>query len=264
MADAPAASSAKSASASVGGAPKGGKGTTTTKTSAWLKAQPAVVGEAVAGAQGEDGKGAGEAGGRLLAVQLHVYDITNSANETTNNAIQRLNGVTRDIGFGGIFHGGLEVLGSEWSFGFCESGSGVYAVAPKTNPMYTFRETVPLGVTAMPPERVHMILRRLRDRWPGTSYDLLKHNCVHFCEALCNELGAGPFPQWVNRFARGADATVTATGQVYDAVSFAAREATVFAQTSWDLIAKSMFDQPPPSSNGASNGRADTASNARR
>ena len=229
-----------------------------------MKAQPAVVGEAVAGAQGEDGKGAGEAGGRLLAVQLHVYDITNSANETTNNAIQRLNGVTRDIGFGGIFHGGLEVLGSEWSFGFCESGSGVYAVAPKTNPMYTFRETVPLGVTAMPPERVHMILRRLRDRWPGTSYDLLKHNCVHFCEALCNELGAGPFPQWVNRFARGADATVTATGQVYDAVSFAAREATVFAQTSWDLIAKSMFDQPPPSSNGASNGRADTASNARR
>mmetsp|Transcript_8839 Transcript_8839/g.22525 ORF Transcript_8839/g.22525 Transcript_8839/m.22525 type:complete len:221 (-) Transcript_8839:28-690(-) len=183
-----------------------------------------------------------------MLVNLHVYDITNSGSESTNTAIQRINAVTRELSIGGIFHGGLEVMGSEWSFGFCETGSGVYAVEPKRNPMYTYRETVPLGITTMSPEKVKEVIRNLRESWPGASYDLLKRNCNDFCEALCQALGAGPFPMWVNRFARGADATVTTTAQVYDAASMAAREASalareagLFAQSTLDIISKSLF-----------------------
>ena len=38
------------------------------------------------------------------------------------------------------------------------------------------------------------ILRKLRDEWPGNSYDLLSRNCCHFCEAFCRELKLGPVP----------------------------------------------------------------------
>lgn len=41
--------------------------------------------------------------------------------------IVRLNNFTRSLGVGGIFHGAVVVESSEWSFGACERGSGVYA-----------------------------------------------------------------------------------------------------------------------------------------
>lgn len=41
---------------------------------------------------------------------LHVYDVTNSTNPSTNVNIQRINRITRDtLGIGGIFHGAIEV-----------------------------------------------------------------------------------------------------------------------------------------------------------
>jgi hypothetical protein len=64
----------------------------------------------------------------MSIVQLHVYDVTNTTSEVTNNVVKRFNKVTRDMmGIGGVFHGGLEVDGCEWSFGFCEDGTGVYS-----------------------------------------------------------------------------------------------------------------------------------------
>lgn len=43
-------------------------------------------------------------------VTLHVYDVTNSGNVRTNNAIMNLNKIMRGgIGLGGIFHGAVEV-----------------------------------------------------------------------------------------------------------------------------------------------------------
>jgi hypothetical protein len=49
----------------------------------------------------------------------------------------RLNRITRELGLGGVFHGAIQIgataqLGSaepvEFSFGWCERGTGVYAV----------------------------------------------------------------------------------------------------------------------------------------
>jgi len=43
---------------------------------------------------------------------------------------------------------GLELF-AEWSYGFCERGTGVYSCKPRDNPMYSFRETITLGATTL-------------------------------------------------------------------------------------------------------------------
>lgn len=57
--------------------------------------------------------------------------------------------VYRYTALGGVFHGGIEVNGKEWSYGYCEKGTGVYYCMPKDNPMYSYRETVTLGATTL-------------------------------------------------------------------------------------------------------------------
>ena len=37
--------------------------------------------------------------------------------------------------------------------------------------------------------QVREVLRRMREKWMGPEYDLLAHNCCHFCEAFAQELG---------------------------------------------------------------------------
>lgn len=143
-------------------------------------------------------------------VTLNVYDVTVSTSETTNAAILRINSFTRDLNFGGVFHGAVEINGYEWSFGYCERGSGVYHCPSKKNPMYAYRESVELGDTEKTTQQIKEILSSLKLTWPGTSYDLLSRNCCHFCEVLCAELGVKAPPAWLNRFATGADATVAA------------------------------------------------------
>lgn len=87
-----------------------------------------------------------------------------------------------------------QVYDQEWSFGFCDIGTGVFSCAPKSNPMYTYRETVPLGRTMLAKYRVNQIVRELGSEWKGTSYDLLSRNCNHFCEELCIRLGVQNLP----------------------------------------------------------------------
>ena len=74
---------------------------------------------------------------------------------------------------GASFHGAVEVNGDEWSYGYCDRGSGVYPCRPKGNSGYTYRESVALGVTALAPASVQRILHALRTQWPGHEYDLL-------------------------------------------------------------------------------------------
>lgn len=150
-------------------------------------------------------------------VKLHVYDVTNSGNVRANAAIMNLNKLMRGgIGLGGIFHGAIEVYGKEWSFGFCESGSGVFSCPPMNNPMYTYRETVSLGKTNCTRSQVDQIIKGLMVEWPGSGYDLLSHNCNHFCEAFVEKLDAGKLPPWVNRFANAGDAAILAADATMD------------------------------------------------
>ncbi|KAI5083180.1 hypothetical protein GOP47_0002923 [Adiantum capillus-veneris] len=146
----------------------------------------------------------------MTEVVLHVYDVTNSGSAKTNSAIVQLNRLLRDgMGLGGIFHSAVEVYDNEeWSFGYCEIGSGVFSCPAKTNPMYSYRESISLGKTSLCRSRVKQILLDLGREWPGYSYDLLSRNCNHFCDALCDRLGVQKFPAWVNRFAHAGDAAV--------------------------------------------------------
>lgn len=150
----------------------------------------------------------------MREVVLHVYDVTNSGSEKTNNTILQINRIFKDrIGLGGIFHSAVQVHGNEeWSFGFCEIGSGVFSCPPRGNPMYTYRESIVLGETSRSILEVKQILRELSREWPGDSYDLLSRNCNHFCDAFCERLGIMKLPAWINRFANVGDTAVVVAG----------------------------------------------------
>ncbi|XP_052198948.1 uncharacterized protein LOC127806034 [Diospyros lotus] len=146
----------------------------------------------------------------MTEVILHIYDVTNSESDKTNNTIVQINKIFKDgIGLGGIFHSAVQVYGDdEWSFGYCEQGSGVFSYPAGKNPMYTYRESIVLGTTNFSVYKVSQILRELSRDWPGCTYDLLSRNCNHFCDELCERLGVPKLPGWVNRFAHAGDTAV--------------------------------------------------------
>lgn len=61
------------------------------------------------------------------AVHLNIYDIAKVSESAYGHALVRVNSITRGVGLGGVFHGGIEVYGVEWSYGYCEEGTGVRA-----------------------------------------------------------------------------------------------------------------------------------------
>ncbi|KAL2334768.1 hypothetical protein Fmac_015981 [Flemingia macrophylla] len=192
----------------------------------------------------------------MTEVVLHIYDVTNSGSEKTNNTIVQINKIFKDgIGLGGIFHSAVQVRSlythlkqcmvvvaidnirsffsmyefhaccqieklvygeDEWSFGFCEQGTGVFSCPSGKNPMYTYREAVVLGKTNSSIFKVNQILRELSREWPGSSYDLLSKNCNHFCDEFCERLGVQKLPAsmtgWVNRFANAGDTAMEVAG----------------------------------------------------
>eukprot|EP00270_Netrium_digitus_P002434 TRINITY_DN12754_c0_g1_i5.p1 TRINITY_DN12754_c0_g1~~TRINITY_DN12754_c0_g1_i5.p1 ORF type:complete len:294 (+),score=59.81 TRINITY_DN12754_c0_g1_i5:30-884(+) len=173
----------------------------------------------------------------MAKVSLHVYDVTNSPNVKTNNAIIQINKITRDtMGIGGIFHGAVEVFGEEWSYGYCERGTGVFSCPPMGNPMYTFRETVELGVTPFDERKVHQLLVELSRQWDGQSYDLLARNCNHFCDEFCRRLGAGPIPFWINRFAIAGDTAVEVAGRTAEQVGRLRADAYTLSLRAYSLV----------------------------
>lgn len=148
----------------------------------------------------------------MTEVFLHVYDVANSASPKTNSVILQLNKLFKDgIGLGGIFHSAIEVYDkTEWSFGYCVIGSGVFECPRTKNPMYIFRESLSLGYTSLSSSRVKEILTELSSEWPGYSYDVLSKNCNHFCNEFCEKLEVEKLPAWVNRFANAGETAVEA------------------------------------------------------
>ncbi|CAN6192144.1 unnamed protein product [Urochloa humidicola] len=140
-------------------------------------------------------------------VVAHVYDVANAG---TDNTVLHINRFFKDaIGLGGIFHTAIQVYGDEeWSFGYCERGTGVFSCPPCKNPMYTYRESIVLGKTNCCILKVNQILRELSWEWPGQSYELLSRNCNHFCNTFCEKLEVPKLPGWVNRFANAGDAAL--------------------------------------------------------
>lgn len=145
-----------------------------------------------------------------LDVCLNIYDVSQAT------FIQRVNNVLANeylpLKFGGVFHAAVEIHGLEWSFAKTPHGqSGIECWQPRGHPLHHFRETVQLNSTDMSAETLADVISDIIEEYPGSSYDLLRNNCCHFCEDFCGRLGAGPFPSWLHRLARagaGIDTTL--------------------------------------------------------
>jgi len=128
-------------------------------------------------------------------VILHIYDLV--------SALAGPNIVAKAVGTG-AYHAGVEVYGREWSFSCCGDGpyrSGIFWVPPRGCEAHVYREPVMMGRTTKTESEVKALIDRLYREWPGAEYDLLRHNCCHFSDALCIELGVGPIPPWVTSLA---------------------------------------------------------------
>mmetsp|Transcript_49989 Transcript_49989/g.99280 ORF Transcript_49989/g.99280 Transcript_49989/m.99280 type:complete len:296 (+) Transcript_49989:32-919(+) len=123
-------------------------------------------------------------------VVLHIYDVTDAA------ALHIANGCLQALGVG-LFHVGVEVYGWEWSYGFTQAGSGVFASPPATCKARKYRQAHSLGRTRLSIEEVEALLHELRREWHGSRYNLVRNNCIHFSQALCKRLLVGPLPKWV-------------------------------------------------------------------
>jgi hypothetical protein len=137
-------------------------------------------------------------------VLLHVYDVTNWPEESTNKATVRINNVARYWCLGGYYHGAIEVYGDEYSYAYTRKGSGVYKCLPKDNPLYTFRETIVLGKTTVSRSEASRIMEAFKRNWNGLEYSMKDKNCNHFCDEVAMKLGVQRPPGWLNRFAVAA------------------------------------------------------------
>merc|ERR1719401_1615130 len=59
----------------------------------------------------------------------------------------------------------------------------------------------------------------MTDEWNGEEYNLLNHNCCHFCDAFCRRLGVGPTPQWVTNLAGAGARLVNGVAGAANAVN---------------------------------------------
>ena len=158
-------------------------------------------------------------------VWLSVYDMTavdiGEHTSKLKDGIVGLNKVTNAIGAGGVFHGGIEFDGKEWSFGHTPVGTGVFWCHPLKNEMYTPKGRVYLGDTALSAAEVLAIAAAMQKEadWMGSKYDLTARNCCHFCHEFAKRLGVRSPPGWLNRMARTANATKEAANMVAGAAA---------------------------------------------
>jgi len=142
-------------------------------------------------------------------VFVNIYNLGSDGLGGMINKISTMNDVAM---VGGVFHAGIEVYGNEWTFGkTIEEVSGVWRTLPRMEMGHQYRATVPLGSTPLANVQVWELMRRLGKEWLGTSYDLLRRNCLSFSNTLCDELGVRRIPRWVDRAPRAASAVMDTT-----------------------------------------------------
>eukprot|EP00440_Ansanella_granifera_P075518 gb/GFBE01081948.1/.p1 GENE.gb/GFBE01081948.1/~~gb/GFBE01081948.1/.p1 ORF type:complete len:215 (+),score=25.04 gb/GFBE01081948.1/:1-645(+) len=137
----------------------------------------------------------------LTPVKLQIYDIFK------NRGFRQMNRMFRALGTG-AFHAGVEVHGTEYSFGYnTDDKTGIFFNPPMSCQGAAFRETIFIGYTSLSESEALELLKELAKRWRGSDYDLLRCNCCHFSNELCEQLGVGSIPSWVTNLA-GAGASI--------------------------------------------------------
>ncbi|GAM21483.1 hypothetical protein SAMD00019534_046580 [Acytostelium subglobosum LB1] len=122
-------------------------------------------------------------------VYLNIYDLHDVNNYLYN------------IGLG-AYHSGVEVNGSEYSFGGHEYDfSGVFEIEPRTATGARFRERVQVGETNKTRSQVQSVIDQLSEEYSGNSYHTLQRNCNCFSQELVHRLTGNNIPNYVNRLA---------------------------------------------------------------
>lgn len=138
-------------------------------------------------------------------VRVHIYEVGRHC------CTEYLNKVFVACGTG-AFHAGVEVLGSEWSYGYTEDGTGVFRCEPKLCNPHRYRMSIDMDVCVEPEERVHKVIDTVKGYWQGAGYDLMRINCCHFADTLCRTLAVGVLPQWVTNLAAAGATLQDRTG----------------------------------------------------
>jgi hypothetical protein len=131
----------------------------------------------------------------MAPVYLNVYDLS------PHNALLQC------LGFGGVYHSGVEAHGVEYAYGaHAHACSGVFATPPRECAgAVGFRTSLYVGETDLAADQVQALVARMgARRYHGNRYHLLQHNCNAFAAELSAELTRGrglPPPAWVNRLA---------------------------------------------------------------
>jgi hypothetical protein len=112
-----------------------------------------------------------------MKVKVSIYDLVGSSTNALLTSVA-----------GGVFHVGIEVADVEWSYGYCDCGSGVFAVASTKCTLGPLREQVLLGETKLRADEIIRILHKLRMEWVGPDYNVMSRNCVFFSKAFLREL----------------------------------------------------------------------------
>mmetsp|Transcript_36304 Transcript_36304/g.50430 ORF Transcript_36304/g.50430 Transcript_36304/m.50430 type:complete len:265 (-) Transcript_36304:203-997(-) len=142
-------------------------------------------------------------------IKLNVYNLGSS------ESIHKINAVTYELG-GGLYHTAIEVFGKEFSFGYCESGSGVFDCIPQQCELHQFMTSILLGHTSLSKEAIRLVVKQLEFDYPGTSYDLLNRNCHTFSQEFAHQLGVDDLPGWITRFPAIGSTTVKLAKVAYD------------------------------------------------
>jgi hypothetical protein len=170
-----------------------------------------------------------------VPVTLHVYSVSQST------AIHTINGLLRLLGTG-AYHAAVEVYGAEWSYGYTDTGTGVFECQPGACEMHIYKEKVNLGNLTLSRDEVLGILEEMCGDWLGSDYDLLRKNCCTFCADFVQRLGTKPVPSWVlnlagtgatavdaigeDRLEKMGDKAIVAVDKVVDAISLGTTERT--------------------------------------
>lgn len=151
----------------------------------------------------------------MLTIHLNIYDLVWDKEKGKNNA-----GLA-DLGLG-FYHTGLELWGKELSFGHSKRfKSGVFAVKPKKAdelmPHTVFRQSIEMDTIYISRYSVDKILNRLSAKYTSDAYNVVRNNCNHFTEELCQALCGKDIPEWVNRPAKMGCSTLDVLNAPFEA-----------------------------------------------
>lgn len=150
-------------------------------------------------------------------VVLHIYDVTQVKPVWWLNSV--LANTKSPLKLCGMFHVGVEVDGVEWSFGHSEEETGVTWNRPRQKDGHCFRQSVEMGVTDLTLSEFAHVLRSMKKEYSGHDYNLLRRNCCHFADDMCQRLKVGEIPSYLHRLSKIGDVLSKCSEAVQDIAS---------------------------------------------